>query len=498
MQARTARAQRDFALHQASRTEATSEFEEFLLSDAAPSGKPLRVNELLGRAEHILAQQHASSDSDRVALLVSIGFQYSTQDQDADARRVLEQAYKLAQGLTDPSVRAAAACALASSLARDGQSSRAEALFQQGLQTLPDTPQFALDQNFCWLRGSEVSRERNDGREAVSRAQAALRVLTQSPFRSDVREMNTTIDLAESYRIAGKNREAIAGFERAAALLSTEGRNDTQLAVVLFNNWGLSLQYSGRILEAERAFRHSIETSRAVEGEDTVSPVVLANYAKTLRELDRLKEAADYAEHAYTRGKQLDDQLAINISLLERGRIYRDQGDLARSEAVFAEVEPRLHRSLPPDSYVFGSLASDRALLALAAGNVPVALQLANQAVSIYEAALTTSLQGADYLAPILVHRATIELKAGQPAAAVNDATRALNLSQVTAGPGTSSCLIGRAYLTLGRALQAQNKHQEANDAFHSALEHLEKTLGPDHPDTRTAQQLAGLGPSVQ
>ena len=56
VQARRAREQRDFALHQLSRAEAINEFNEFLLSDAAPSGKPFTVNELLGRAENILAR----------------------------------------------------------------------------------------------------------------------------------------------------------------------------------------------------------------------------------------------------------------------------------------------------------------------------------------------------------------------------------------------------------------------------------------------------------
>src|SRR5262249_23298279 len=46
-QAREARAQRDFAIHQLSRVESINELDNFLLADAAPSGKPFTVNELL-------------------------------------------------------------------------------------------------------------------------------------------------------------------------------------------------------------------------------------------------------------------------------------------------------------------------------------------------------------------------------------------------------------------------------------------------------------------
>ena len=496
-QARAARSERDFALQQMSRTQAISEFLEFLVSDAAP-GKPLRVNQLLDRAEKILAKQDSAGNADHVNLLVEIGFQYSVQDDEANARRVLEQAYTLSQGINDLSVRSFAACSLASSLARGGEDSRAEVLFQEGLRTLPDTPAFTLARNHCLLRGSEVARERGDGREGVSRAQAALGVLTESPFRSEVLELNTTMDLAESYRVSGQNREAIPRFERAAELLSAQGRNDTLNAVVLYNNWGLSLQYSGRVLEAERMIRRSIETSRSIQGEETVSPVVLSNYAKTLRELGRLKEAADYAERAYARGKQLDHEMAINISLLERGRIYRERGSLARAEAMLAEVEPMLRRSQAPGSYVFATLASDRALLASAGGNVAAALRFADQAVSIQEAALKNSDLGSDYLPPLLVQRAMIRLKAGHPDAAAEDVTRALALAHVTAGPGTFSSLVGRAYLTLGRARLAQGQRTEALAAFRSAVEQLDQALGSDHADTRSARQLAGLDPSAK
>jgi hypothetical protein len=50
---------------------------------------------------------------------------------------------------------------------------------------------------------------------------------------------------------------------------------------------------------------------------------------------------------------------------------------------------------------------------------------------------------------------------------------------------------VGYAYLARGRALQALGKPEEARAAFVSAIEHLRATLGPDHPDTQTARQLA-------
>jgi serine/threonine protein kinase len=108
-QARTARLQRDFAIRQLSCAESINDLNSFLLSDAAPSGKPFTVNQLLGRAEHIV-QRERERDGSRVELLISIGRQYWDQDEDARATRVLEQAYALSRNLSEPSTRESFLC----------------------------------------------------------------------------------------------------------------------------------------------------------------------------------------------------------------------------------------------------------------------------------------------------------------------------------------------------------------------------------------------------
>ncbi len=162
LQARTARMEREFALRQVARVAALNDFHDFLLSDAAPPGKTITMHELLTRAEHIVARQHGTNDPNRVELMVSIGEQYTEQDEAASARRVLEEAYRLSRRLSDVSVRATAACTLGGALARDEELSRAEALIQEGLRALPESPQFALDRFICLQNGSEVAEQRNE------------------------------------------------------------------------------------------------------------------------------------------------------------------------------------------------------------------------------------------------------------------------------------------------------------------------------------------------
>ena len=272
IQARTARKQRDFALRQLVRAEATIEFNEFLLSDAAPSGKPFTVNELLGSAENILARQRTADDTSRVELMVVIGDQYSTQDEDAKARRVLEEAYKLSRQVKEPIARAEASCSLAGALARDGELHRAESLIQEGLRELPAGTQYDVDRIFCLRRGSEVDQERGDSQQGLARMRTVQEILKQSPFDSENLQLHASVELAEAYRVAGQNHLASSTFEKAAALLAPLGRSDTQTAVVIFNDWALALDKLGRPLEAEKLFRRAIDISRAGQTEETVSP----------------------------------------------------------------------------------------------------------------------------------------------------------------------------------------------------------------------------------
>ncbi len=495
MQARGARAQRDFAFRQLALADATNDLNSFLLSDAAPSGKPFTVKDLLGRAQRIIERQHGN-DASRVQLLISIGRQYYGQDEDAKARSLLEEAYQLSRSIPDPSTRAQASCALASILSRGDQLPRAEPLIQEGLHELPSDPQFAMDRVFCLLRGSEVARDRDDTSVGIARAQEAQRVLKESPLNSEILELRVLLDLAESYRAAGRTREALPLFERASALMVALGRDGTETTGTLLNNWALALDQLGRSVEAEKVYRRAIDVSRADESEQAVSPLLLINYARVLQSLNRLDEAADYAERGYAIAQKAEDVVTVNQALLERARIYDDQHNPTRAAAMLSEVEPRLHKDLPPGHYAFASVASEHSRLEQERGNLESALKYANEAVSIMEAVAKSGKGGAQFVPGVLGRRSIIELTAGRRSEAEADAVRTLRMVQEVAQPGQPSRIVGRAYLILARALAAQGKNDEARAAARSAAEHLPATVGPDHPDTLAARQLAGFDPS--
>jgi serine/threonine protein kinase len=489
VQARTARVQRDFAFRQLSRAEAINDLNSFLLSDAAPSGQPFTVNDLLKRAEHVVERQRGN-DVTRVELLMSIGRQYTVQDEYAKARVLLEEAHTLSRSLAERSTRSRASCALAQTLSRGDDLPRGEALYSEGMAELSDDSMFIVDRVFCLERGSEIAQNRGDARGAIARAQAARDLLKRSPFQSELLEVDSMIILAGAYSYAGRHRDGIAAFEQAAARMAQVGRDDTQRAGTLFNNWGLELTLAGRPLEAEKVLRRSISIGQDNRGEETVSPMLLINYSRILRDLGRLDEAADYAERGYAKAKQAGDAMATGQVLLLRASIYRSKGDLKQSAKMLSEVEPRL-RGLPAGHIALGVLASQQSLNAVASGDAAAALGLANKAVAIAESSST--IRRSYYLQNFLLSRSDIERELGQADQAATDARRAITLLQQDGQPETFSSHLGQTYFALGRALQSQGKQGEARAAFLSAAQNFESALGADSPDFYRARQLAGM-----
>ena len=90
-----------------------------------------------------------------------------------------------------------------------------------------------------------------------------------------------------------------------------------------------------------------------------------------------------------------------------------------------------------------------------------------------------------------LIRRSSVQLDAGQPDRAVADATRALSLLQGPARSDRLSANIGRAFMALGRALDAEGKNADARKAGQSAVEHLNDALGPNNAETLAARQFA-------
>ena len=116
--------------------------------------------------------------------------------------------------------------------------------------------------------------------------------------------------------------------------------------------------------EIEKLYRRAIDISRAGQTEESVAPMLLNNYAITLRQLGRLREAADYAERAYSKARQAGSQVVTYYSLNNRALIYLEQHDYGRAASALNELEPIVRARFGADSQWNATLASSQSLLA--------------------------------------------------------------------------------------------------------------------------------------
>jgi tetratricopeptide (TPR) repeat protein len=374
-------------------------------------------------------------------------------------------------------------------MAKAGEGNRAEQLVQEGVGALPDEPQYALHQVFCYLRGGEVSMWRGQEAVGLERVRKAQAVLNQSRLSSPLLDYRVSMALAELYTGVRRYADAIQSYADASCTLASLGRDDTETAGTLFNSWGAVLALLGRPLEAEPLLRRGIRIQGRADGTEEPSLAMqLVLFARVLSELRRFPEAADVAMHAYASARRLGEERVVNLAMLTRASIARQVGDVERAARLLAEVEPRLKRSTSAGDVTFATLASEQSQIAQARGDVPAAFDSADRALRIAEASSHVP------LAPrFLVRRSQLALQMHRWDQAVADAARAVPMAEAGAGSGEVSCEIGRAQLALGRALLAQGKRAEAHAALEAALEHLAPTLGAEHQETRLARQLAGL-----
>lgn len=488
LQARRATAERDFALHELARATAIGDLDNFLLYNAAPAGKSFTATELLTRADRIV---ESSADGPvRTDLLLSIGGNYAGLDDYADARRVLREALEASRRQDDPGLRARAECAWAEMLADSGDHAAAAGMLDGALGHLPDVPRYALDRVRCLQTASNAARRMGDPGTGVRFAEAARDVAAHLPFPAPQIEESVWENVAESLRVAGDFAGADAAFAAAWARMKDLGRDDTQAAGTLLNNWGIALVQIGEPLLAEPLLRRAIELSRSGPDDAGVSPILLANDARVLHELGRDTEAKRAVDRAWSEATAHGDEVATNMALTMRAEVLRSIGDLAGAEAALDAVEPRLRRMLPPQHFAFAMDASERSMIAAAHHDLPAAARLADRAVDLAAA----NPQSGQVLPTVLTRRAALEVDLGDPGRAAADARRAIATLETSLRAGRPSLQLGRANLALGRAELAQGDATAATRSFAAAAGELEASIGADHPATRLARALAAGG----
>jgi serine/threonine-protein kinase len=486
-QAREARRQRDSARAQLARAAASSEFQSFLLSAAAPSGKKFVPADLLEQGEIVVERQFREDDPLRAELLAGIGMQYLTAQRWEKARPVLERADALARRSSDPALRARVRCPLALSLVSDGQADRAEAMISGAIAELPATPENALTRAECLTRWAEFSFYNDKGEPMVRRATEALAALASSPIPSLLTRLDAQGALAYGYYLSGRNADADAAYARLVKDFESNGRERTLAAADTWNNWAL-VHYRGDLRKSETLYRRSLEIYRDLAGDEGVGAFALHNYAGVLHQLARYGQAEPLFEEAISRARDRKTPFIEIPATLELAAMYAEWGRLGDARRTLATLDSRLSTpEFTPLRRAF--LAYCRGVVAAESGDAAEARSQFAESIRLYDSTPARLAWGVLALAGL----ARAELATAHPDAAEAAARRARALAESFVEKGTRSYLIGLSLAELGRAELALRGPAAGGPTLRAAVGHLEETLGADHPATTAARRSAEL-----
>ena len=486
-EARSAARERDRALVQLQRAEATNDLSSFLLSEATPSaGRPITNAELLARGERLIDQRFAADPVLRVHMLLTLADRYHENQQFDDWERVLSRAFALSRTIDDRALRSRAACARAISLAEQGAAGAASALLVSALADLAKLPAADWDEARCRVAESTAARLDGDLPRAIAAGERAL-ALEEGRRGPAGREYEALAALAAAY---GRSDFAAADrvYRRLDALLAAQGRDHTRDAAAILNNWSAMLQNAGRYLPAIPLSERAIRVAREQDSENGASLTQLVTYGNALIVVGRAHEAIPVIEESLAKARQAGSARRVIGVLRPLAEAHDEVGDREEAGKLLREAQALLADDPAPTTGLAGALERNLAKHALARGEPREALRFAQGALARYEAAQSPH---EILLASLLVAEAHNELAEFAPAERA--AQRALTIDGERLGD-LHSYNGGQAHLELGIAQAGGGQLSSARRELQQAVSDLRSSVGENGPATlRAVAALARL-----
>ena len=485
-QARVAARERSLALGQLKRAESINDFTGFVLGQSTPGGEPVRVQDILARAERLAAKRAHHDPALAVDLFVSIGDIYVARDETDNATRTLEHAYDLSRAVDDRATRARAACAWARAVALRGDPADALRLIDEGLAFTSEDERFDSVVATCLLARSAVWMRQDSAPLVSDSAREALRRLDRRKEGLPEQRVLALQMVAMGHRLAGETAAADGMFARAMEDMRRIGREDSTDAVALLSNWATNTALISPLAAAEQNQRVIALFEGAMP--DSVPVIPLQNYALQLSRLARYGEARAVLERAHAVAERHGHAQQIGLTSVRLAHACRELGDLACARASLRAAEVGVPASYPAGHRMRGDLAREQGLLAEVEGRESDAHRLLLEAFAIHRQLKDKNLTQIE----TLLELARVELRRGAAAEAESRALAALVIAEGFASGATHSSWVGRSLLALGAARKAQGDAAGAREMFGRAAQHMVPTLGEGHPHLVEARRLLG------
>jgi len=485
-----ARAQRDLANFEATRSGAQVEVNEFLLGDSLSQAPHELAVRRLERARTMIRQRFSDSPLIQARLLNALSGRHIDIGDSRGGEQVMQEAEAIAKRLNDPHLNADIACGRAVDAAYAGDLTTAHAQDEIGRENMRRlNPAAAGLMTECALATAYIAQAEGDYPRAVAVTREAMQALEEAGQKRSSRYTSTAHEHARSLVLAGDYRDAWPAEQAVMAIARSVGRANSTAYFAMLNVGTTALLNGGQ----PRKVIEEIETA-ATEVRASAPGTELPYYLQATRFLADVaagtETAPDKALMQFaSKAEQGGQRPAIALYRVGAIRAALARGDLTAAQ----EYWPSVAATETDVGDAIGRRAAARVLIThaeldLARHDANAASQHIGKAVALIPEARRATEQNWQRL---LLVRSQAEYALVQYLAAAQDVDAALARARQDAIDPKSSATIGEALVWRSQVELAQGRRDAAAASAKEAIPHLEQNLDPSHPLIATAHKLA-------
>jgi len=485
-----AKRQRDIALYEQQRVQASNEFYSLLLEEMGE--RSFTSVELLDRGRALLQDQFGSGQPFMASVLFDVSKRYANLNENDQWRELLHEAERIAREHGDDDLLAAVLC----SLARSNRVRAPELASEQLVEGITIYEQLAaptVDTSVECLRTQSQAEVRagNFG-AALEPLVTAQALLDLHPSAGNRLRGLILSDIAFAFFYDGQIEKAIAYLDKVLELLEASGRGRTVLYQRIAANKAVSLGVLGRTPEALEVLADLRKRRQGSGFQDRGAAIQLVQHGDLLMDVDRIDDAVA----VYMEGLAIAESVgatritaALNLGMvkvnLAKGALVPARNYLRAAEAHVRGGEPKS---------LANGVRVHRAKLHRMTRELDVAAREIDALLA--DLAYPETRRGHQlYLA--LAEAVEIYGELGDYAKADSLVNGLVDRLEESRHPGSQGSVhLGRALMQRAKIRLASGNPAAASD-LESALPHLVYALGEDHPMVEEARRLLADAPSI-
>jgi tetratricopeptide (TPR) repeat protein len=486
-QAHRAQIERDTARRDTAREEAVRDNLTRLFRSAITdqNGQPASAKAMIdGSAERVLREYR---DQPLLAgqIVLALADLYGALNDVAGQRTLLEAYNKQPNADADPATIADVRQKLANAELLDGQIALAAQLLTSSEAFWAQHPQQFAEERLEGL-GVRARQQRMSG-DLEGSIRTAREAIAQRITLSGHDHRETAIlynSLAITLTSAARLDEALDAYRETTAIYQAIGLGDGLDAQVVLGNTGTLELRTGHLRQAEDLLKNAIDHERALAGDSAAVAAAMGNYGRLLSITNRNAQAIPTLREAYELGARY---AGTNSPMTLQNQLYLAEALLAAGD--YAPARVLLAQTHTTALAQYGAAH----LLTLRTEMLQAQLDSATGRSADARAAMASVIaglrklgpSGASNLAQALEALGTIDLAVKQPRSAIDDFEEAVSWREKLPN---QTWELAEARERLGEAQAGNGELAQGLSLLDQALQALQSSLGPDHPQTVRAR----------